>query len=84
VDRDTPVSRTPTSINKQAKAERQGYEGNTNNAPTTLHQANNGASQGQTSQAKETTMTEDISHQRAHHSNDTTSPKVKQRGKEHN
>jgi hypothetical protein len=34
------------AVNKQAKATRQGYEGNTNNAPTTIQQANNGASQG--------------------------------------
>jgi hypothetical protein len=35
------------AISKQVKAKRQGYEGNTNNAPTTAQQANNGASQGQ-------------------------------------
>jgi hypothetical protein len=35
------------AVNKQAKAKRQGYEGNTSNAPTTTQQANNGASQGQ-------------------------------------
>jgi hypothetical protein len=35
------------AVNKQAKAKRQGYEGNTNNAPTTTQQANNGALQGQ-------------------------------------
>jgi hypothetical protein len=35
------------AVNKQAKPKRQGYEGNTNNAPTTTQQANNGASQGQ-------------------------------------
>jgi hypothetical protein len=35
------------AINKQAKAKRQGYEGNTNNAPTKSQQANNGASLGQ-------------------------------------
>jgi hypothetical protein len=34
------------AINKQAKAKRQGYDGNTNNAPTKDHQVNNGASQG--------------------------------------
>jgi hypothetical protein len=33
--------------NKQAKARRQGYEGNTNNAPSSCQQANNGATQGQ-------------------------------------
>jgi hypothetical protein len=33
--------------NKQAKARRQGYEGNTNNAPSSSQQANNGAAQGQ-------------------------------------
>jgi hypothetical protein len=32
------------AVNKQAEAKRQGYEGNTNNAPTTTQQANNGAS----------------------------------------
>jgi hypothetical protein len=32
--------------NKQAKARRQGYEGNTNNAPSSSQQANNGAAQG--------------------------------------
>jgi hypothetical protein len=35
------------AVNKQAEAKRQGYEGNTNNAPTMIQQANNGASQGQ-------------------------------------
>jgi hypothetical protein len=35
------------AVNKQAEAKRQGYEGNTNNPPTTIQQANNGASQGQ-------------------------------------
>jgi hypothetical protein len=33
--------------NKQAEARRQGYEGNTNNAPPTSQQAINGAAQGQ-------------------------------------
>jgi hypothetical protein len=33
-------------MSKQAKAKRQGYEGNTNNAPAS-QQGNNGASQGQ-------------------------------------
>jgi hypothetical protein len=33
--------------NKQAKARRQGYEGNTNNTPSSNQQANNGAAQGQ-------------------------------------
>jgi hypothetical protein len=32
---------------QKAKEKRQGYEGNTNNAPTMIQQANNGASQGQ-------------------------------------
>jgi hypothetical protein len=32
------------SVNKQAEAKRQGYEGNTSNAPATTQQANNGAS----------------------------------------
>jgi hypothetical protein len=35
------------AVNKQAKARRQGYEGNTNNTPPSTQQANNGASQGQ-------------------------------------
>jgi hypothetical protein len=35
------------TVNKQAEAKRQGYEGNTNNAPTMTQQANNGALQGQ-------------------------------------
>jgi hypothetical protein len=35
------------AINKQAKAKRQGYDGNTNNASTKDQQINNGASQGQ-------------------------------------
>jgi hypothetical protein len=35
------------AVNKQSEARRQGYEGNTSNAPTTIEQANNGASQGQ-------------------------------------
>jgi hypothetical protein len=34
------------ALNKQAKAKRQGYEGNTNNAPTS-QQVNNGVPQGQ-------------------------------------
>jgi hypothetical protein len=33
--------------NKQAEARRQGYEGNTNNAPPTSQKATNGAVQGQ-------------------------------------
>jgi hypothetical protein len=33
--------------NKQAKARRQGYEGNTNNTPLANQQANKGATQGQ-------------------------------------
>jgi hypothetical protein len=33
--------------NKQAEARRQGYEGNTNNAPPANQQATNGATQGQ-------------------------------------
>jgi hypothetical protein len=32
--------------NKQAKARRQGYEGNTNNTPSSNQQANNGVAQG--------------------------------------
>jgi hypothetical protein len=35
------------AMSKQAEAKRQGYEGNTNNAPTKSQQANNGVSQGQ-------------------------------------
>jgi hypothetical protein len=35
------------AVNKKAEARRQGYEGNTNNAPLSTQQANNGASQGQ-------------------------------------
>jgi hypothetical protein len=35
------------AVNKQAKAKRQCYEGHTNNTPTTIQQANNGASRGQ-------------------------------------
>jgi hypothetical protein len=35
------------AVNKQAKAKKQGYEGNTSNRPTTTQQANNRASQGQ-------------------------------------
>jgi hypothetical protein len=35
------------AVNKQAEAKRQGYEGNTSNAPKTTQQANNRASQGQ-------------------------------------
>jgi hypothetical protein len=35
------------AVNKQAEARRQGYEGNTNNAPPSTQHANNGASQGQ-------------------------------------
>jgi hypothetical protein len=34
------------AISKQAKAKRQGYDGNTNNASTKDQQENNGASQG--------------------------------------
>jgi hypothetical protein len=33
--------------NKQDEARRQGYEGNTNNTPSSSQQANNGAAQGQ-------------------------------------
>jgi hypothetical protein len=35
------------AVNKQDEAMRQGYEGNTSNAPTKTQQENNGASQGQ-------------------------------------
>jgi hypothetical protein len=57
------ATRNPsTTGNKQAKARRQGYEGNTNNTTTSNQQANNGAAQGQISQVKETTMKEGISH----------------------
>jgi hypothetical protein len=35
------------AIRKQVEAKRQGYEGNTNNAPTATQQANNGDSHGQ-------------------------------------
>jgi hypothetical protein len=35
------------AMSKQAEAKRQGYDGNTNNAPTKDQHANNGASQGQ-------------------------------------
>jgi hypothetical protein len=35
------------AVNKQAEARRQGYEGNTSNAPPSTQQANNGALQGQ-------------------------------------
>jgi hypothetical protein len=35
------------AVNKQVEARRQGYEGNTNNAPPSTQQTNNGASQGQ-------------------------------------
>jgi hypothetical protein len=35
------------AISKQAEAKRQGYKGNTSNAPTKSQQVNNGASQGQ-------------------------------------
>jgi hypothetical protein len=35
------------AVNKPAEARRQGYEGNTNNAPPSIQQANNGALQGQ-------------------------------------
>jgi hypothetical protein len=42
------ISETPgSSRDKQAKARRQGYEGNTNNTPPANQQANNGATQGQ-------------------------------------
>jgi hypothetical protein len=34
------------AVSKQAKARRQGYEGNTNSAPPSTQQANNGASEG--------------------------------------
>jgi hypothetical protein len=36
-----------SAVNKQAKAKRQGYEGNTNNTLTMIQQANNRALQGQ-------------------------------------
>jgi hypothetical protein len=35
------------AMSKQAKAKGQGYNGNTNNAPTKDQHVNNGASQGQ-------------------------------------
>jgi hypothetical protein len=35
------------AVNKQAEARRQGYEGNTNSAPSSSQQENNGATQGQ-------------------------------------
>jgi hypothetical protein len=38
------------AISKQVEAKIQGYKGNTNNAPTTTQQANNGASQDQPNQ----------------------------------
>jgi hypothetical protein len=50
------------SVSKQAEAKRQGYEGNTNNAPTTTQQANMEPRKVKTSQAKGTTMMEDTSH----------------------
>jgi hypothetical protein len=40
------------TVNKQAEAKKQGYEGNTNNAPTMTQQPNNGASQGQNQPSK--------------------------------
>jgi hypothetical protein len=36
-----------TAGNKQAEERRHGYEGNTNSAPSSSQQANNGAAQGQ-------------------------------------
>jgi hypothetical protein len=47
IDCKTFLKLQEAAVNKQAKAKRQGYEGNTSNAPTTIQQANNGASQGQ-------------------------------------
>jgi hypothetical protein len=38
------------AVNKQAEARRQGYEGNTNNAPPSTQKANNGPLQGQNHQ----------------------------------
>jgi hypothetical protein len=35
------------AVNKLAEAKKQGYEGNTSNAPSITQQTNNGASQGQ-------------------------------------
>jgi hypothetical protein len=70
------------AISKQAKAKRQGYKENTNNVPTKDQQANNGASQGQDKPNQGDHNDGPI--QRAHHNNDTTSPKVEQRGKNHN
>jgi hypothetical protein len=35
------------AMRKQVEAKRQGYEGNTSNAPTPMQQANNGDLQGQ-------------------------------------
>jgi hypothetical protein len=43
----TSLKLQEAAISKQAKAKRQGYEGNTNNTPTKDQQVNNGASQGQ-------------------------------------
>jgi hypothetical protein len=49
------------TVNKQAKAKRQGYEGNTSNAPTITQQQTTELHKVKTSQAKDTTMMEDIS-----------------------
>jgi hypothetical protein len=49
------------AVNKQAEAKKQGYEGNTSNAPSTTQQATTELHKVKTSQPKDTTMMEDIS-----------------------
>jgi hypothetical protein len=68
--------------NKQAEARRQGYEGNTNNAPPANQQATNGAMQGQ-SQPNQGNDNDAGYIPSTHHRNDTTYTKVTQRGKKH-
>jgi hypothetical protein len=48
--------------NKQAKARRQGYNGNTNNAPSASRKQPTEQHKDRVSQIKETKMREDISH----------------------
>jgi hypothetical protein len=73
-----------SALNKQAEAKRQGYEGNTNNAPAS-QQGNNRAPQGQ-DQLNQGHDNDGgyVPSKRAHNSNNTASAKVEQRRKEHN
>jgi hypothetical protein len=71
-------------VNKQAEAKKQGYEGNTNSAPTMTQLPNNGASQGQNQPSQGHDNDGGYIPSKGHITADTTSPKVEQRRKEYN